>query len=76
MIGQLENLDGEALTQFFYHQAPLATLKDVGTQFRVGVRGKGKKDLLEALPQPLRQAGGCVQHHETLCITVGGEQHV
>ena len=58
MIGQLENLDGEALTQFFYHQAPLATLKDVGTHLRVDVRGKGKKDLqgllLEALPQPLK----------------------
>ena len=57
MIGQLENLDGEALLQF-YHQAPLPTLKDVGTHLRVDVRGKGKKDLqgllLEAMPQPLK----------------------
>lgn len=58
MIGQLENLDGEALTQFFYHQAPMSTLKDVSTHLRVDVKGKGKKDLqgllLEALPQPLK----------------------
>ena len=41
-----------------------------------GEEGSARSSARGAAPTVEGQAAGCVQHHETLCIIVGGEQHV